>query len=205
MIAYLNTEKQKRFNQLISLFASGEVSDEQEAELLALRKEMQQNKKERADKLSSIKAHVSEFEFSVSDIFSMDEIAAAAGKSGVASSQNIKTGKKNTKKVRKGSRPSDSNEVLLVLHNEPGEKGPSEWCYRQGRVFEQASGTTSQPWAMRAKQFPSKLLKIGYSAAALRQSFTPSGAAYFATEPGQAELVKLVDVTLAARKVLKVA
>ncbi len=196
MANYLNTEKQLRFNQLIALFSSGDISDEQEAELIALRKELKQNKVDRVEKLAVLRNQIDELGVSIEELYSAEEIAVAAQKVKVTLSDKSKVGKKE-------ARPSDSNEVLLVLRNAPGEKGPSEWRYRQGRIYERASGTTSQPWAMREKQFPSKLLKIGTSAEQLRPYFTSSGVAYFASEAGQAELAKLVEVTLQARQQLQ--
>lgn len=200
MAIYLNSEKQSRFNQLIALFSNGDISDEQETELIALRKELQKNKAERIDRLASIKALIAELSVTVAELYSRDEISAAVLESGFPILRSTPL-----KSKEKSSRPSDSNEVLLVLSNEPGAKGPSEWSYRKGRIFERASGTTSQPWAMRLKQYPGKLLKIGTSAEALRPYFTPAGAAYFATEQGQAELAKLLEVTAKARSVMRVA
>ena len=198
MANYLSIEKQLRFNQLIALFAGGDISDDQEAELISLRKELQQNKVVRVEKLSSLKNQIKELGVAVTELYSSDEIAIAAKNAQISFADKNKDNKKEL-------RPSDCNEVLLVLRNSPGEKGPSEWRYRQGRIYERASGTTSQPWAMREKQFPSKLLKIGTSAEQLRPYFTPAGVAYFDSEAGQAELAKLVEVTLQARQQLQIA
>lgn len=197
MAIYLNSEKQLRFNQLLALFSSGDIGDEQEKELITLRRELQKNKAARIGLLSGIKTQIAELGIAVAELYSKDEISAAAQESGLFISRATQS-----KSKEKSSRTSDNNEVLMVLRNEPGEKGPTKWSYRQGRIYERASGTTSQPWAMRAKQFPGKLLKLGTSAEALRPYFTPAGTAYFATEAGQAELVRLVEVTLEARKVL---
>jgi len=204
MAIYLNEEKQPRFNQLIALFTTGDISDEQEAELIALRKELKQNKTERSDKLSAIKNQIAELGVAIAELYSTDEIAIAAQGSIVNVNIPVKIRGAENKKEYQKARASDSNEILLILRNEPGVKGPSEWSYRQGRIYERASGTTSQPWAMRPKQYPTKLLKIGYSADLLRPFFTPAGIAYFSTEQGQAELAKLVEVTLHARHLLQV-
>jgi len=198
MANYLSIEKQLRFNQLIALFSSGDISDELEAELIMLQKELKQNKIDRVEKIAYLINKIEEIGADIVELYSADEIALAAQNVNIALSDKRKDGKKE-------ARPSDSNEVLLILRNEPGEKGPSQWRYRQGRIYERASGTTSQPWAMREKQFPSKLLKIGTSAEQLRPYFTPAGAAYFASAAGQAELAKLIEVTLAARQQLQVA
>jgi hypothetical protein len=203
MSTYLNSEKKLRFDTLMAVFATGDVSEEQEAELMSLHRELQNNKRVRAEQLSTIKGQVNDLNIAVAEIYSSDEISAAA--QALNRNTTVASKSSNKKKIARRSRPSDTNEVLLVLHNNPGEKGPSEWRYRQGRVFERASDTTSLPWAMRQKQFPSKLLKVGTSAEALRPYFTQAGASYFATEAGQKELDRLVEVTNAARKATKIA
>lgn len=199
MANYLNAEKQSRFNQLIALFSNGDISDEHESELIALRKELQKNKADRLGHLANIKAQIVELGVAVEELYRNEEIVSAAQNIGLLPSRTP-----SQKSAEKKLRPSDSNEVLLILRKDRDQKGPSEWLYRQGRVFERAGGTIVRPWAPKLKQFPVKLLKVGYSADLLCPHFTAAGAAYFATEPGQAELSKLIEVTLEARKVLRV-
>jgi hypothetical protein len=96
----------------------------------------------------------------------------------------------------RNTRPSDGNEILLILSKESGESGPTNWNYRQGRVYER-TGRMTTPWQV--KQYPVKLLKVGISAETLRPYFTPAGVAYFATEQGQVELAALVAATTEAQ------
>lgn len=201
MARYLSSEKQSRFDSLIALFSNGDISDEEEVELITLRKELQKNKLERVEQLNRIQAQISELDVEIVELYSRECILAVAKtlESQINSKAAFSTKKSNNEK---NVRESDGNEVLLVLTHAAGDKGPGEWSYRQGRVYERASSTTSQPWAMRPKQYPSKLLKIGTSVEALRAYCTPAGTAYFATEAGQAELAKLVEVTAKARAVL---
>lgn len=192
MNIYLSKEKQSRFDHLILLLRNGEMNGEQEEELLALRREMQNNKQERATRVAAVKETVVELGISVGELFSAAEISAAQRPTAIAA----KTGERKT-------RPSDANEVLLSLPKEPGVKGPSAWDYRRGRVFERGSGTTPKPWPLKLRAFPTKLLALGDSAETLRPYFTPAGVAYFATAEGQAELDKLVETVQEARLGLK--
>ncbi len=192
MTIYLSKEKQSRFDHLITLLRNGEMNEEQEAELLALRREMQNNKQERATRVAAIKGEIGDLGITVGELFSAAEITAAQRPQAVA----VKTGERKT-------RPSDANEVLLSLPKEPGVKGPSVWDYRRGRVFERGSGTTPKPWPLKLRAFPTKLLALGDSAETLRPYFTAAGADYFATPEGAAELEKLVETVKEARLGLK--
>lgn len=191
MTNYLSKEKQSRFDQLIALLRNGEMNEAQEAELLALRREMQNNKQERAARVATLKKEIADLGISVGELFSAAEIGAAQKPQAVA-----------VKSAERKTRASDANEVLLSLPKEPGVKGPSVWDYRQGRVFERGSGTTPKPWPLKLRAFPTKLLALGSSAEALRPYFTPAGADYFATAEGQAELDKLVETVNEARSAL---
>lgn len=205
MATYLGNEKQRHFDNLIALLRSGDISDEQETELLELRRELQRNKQERSNRLASIKTMISELGVLVEELFEAGAIAAAARKLEAGASRPATGGSATGKNAEKKARPSDGNEVLLVLSKEPGVKGPQMWKYHRGRVFERGSGTTPRPWPLKLRQFPTKLLMLGYSADSLRPFFTPDGATYFATEQGQAELVKLVEIVNEARQALMVA
>lgn len=202
MATYLGNEKQLNFDKLITLLRSGDITDEQESELIALRRELQRNKQERTDRLVSMKAEIADLGVTVEELFDTGTITAAAQRMAPAATNNVRmaTGKGEGRNTR----PSDSNEVLLVLPKEPGVKGPPVWKYRRGRIFERGSGTTPKPWPLKARQFPTKLLMLGHSADSLRSYFTAEGAAYFATEQGKFELTKLVDIVNEARKALKI-
>ncbi|MFA7239455.1 MAG: hypothetical protein WC091_05025 [Sulfuricellaceae bacterium] len=201
MKTYLGNEKQRYFDSLIALMRSGDITDEQEAELIALRRELQRNKQERSNHLASIRTMIAELGVSIEELFVAEAIVAAAQKlGGGAVGSRTATGRSTEKNVR----ASDANEVLLLLPKEAGVKGPPVWKYRRGRVFERGSGTTPRPWPMKLRQFPTKLLMLGHSVDSLRPFFTPEGAAYFATEQGQVELTKLVDIVNEARQALMV-
>lgn len=202
MATYLGNEKQRHFDNLIALLRGGDISDEQEAELLALRRELQRNKQERSNRLASIRTMITELGVLVEELFEAGAITAAARKLGVDAPRSATGG--SAKNTGKKTRSSDGNEVLLILSKEPGVKGPQMWKYHRGRVFERGSGTTPRPWPLKSRQFPSKLLMLGYSADSLRPFFTPDGATYFATEQGQAELAKLVEIVNEARQALMV-
>ncbi|MEQ1533442.1 MAG: hypothetical protein ABL906_07755 [Sideroxydans sp.] len=186
---YLNNEKRNRFDKLISLFTQGNISDEQQIELLELQKELKNNKAAIRLQIESIQRQINELNIGVEKLYSREEIEAAA--------RTYSVQPPSSKAGQKQARPSDNNDVLLILPNALGKKGPPDWKYRQGRVYEKAAKTLTTPWQL--KQFPPKLLKNGTSAEALQPFFTPVGATYFATETGRAELNKLLDETQTAR------
>lgn len=192
MSIYLAAEKQSRFNQLITLFASGDISDEQEAELLLLRKELKSNKAERIELIAELKNQIAKLHVPIDELYSKAEILSSAQAFGLVTKVTVK----KSLPGNRNDRTSDSNEVLLILSKEPGESGPTDWKYRQGRVYER-TGRMATPW--QHKQYPAKLLNVGYSAESLRPYFTPAGVAFFATEAGQAELAVLVEATNKAR------
>lgn len=201
MATYLGNEKQLNFDKLITLLRSGDITDEQESELIALRRELQRNKQERSDRLASMKNMIAELGVSVEELFAAGAISAASQKLGTGSGNSRAT---TGKSEGKNTRPSDSNEVLLILPKEAGVKGPPVWKYRRGRIFERGSGTTPKPWPLKVRQFPTKLLTLGHSAESLRSYFTPEGSAYFSTEQGKFELAKVVEIVNEARRVLKI-
>jgi len=205
MKKFLNESKQAEFNTLIELLTNGDITDEQEAVLSSLRKEFQQNRQERDGKINAIKEQIIELSITPNELYSTEILVESA----TDQSKRIKIQRVTEKapgdtSSEKKLRPSDSNEVMIKLPNAPGVKGPSAWFYHRGRVYERA-GTSTSPWVVTRKMFPSKLLLIGHSADTLRPYFTPAGSDYFATEAGKAELAALVDATTKARIKLGVA
>lgn len=192
---FLQAEEAEKLEELAEKILT--LNTEEEKQFFELKKKNDALVKERTAKLDEFKKKVNSLQYKVSELFTVEEIKAAAIdlKIIIEGAPQAKT-----RATRKSWRASDNNDVL-ISHKVAEGRGRA-FTYKKGRVFEGAQEgeiTNSNPVYPKTS-FPKAFLEFAGSEKDLLSIATTEGATYFATPEGKKELTEILKVVADFKK-----